>query len=140
MLPRILIDPQDCPLWGRLHNTRDLMAIAVNGWLLAFDHLSVLPNWMAERLCQLGSGTGLAARPAFSSNEWSVSPPQRPVVLNGIEDVVRHGDLIEQTVFLRLPPIRDTRRRGEEEFWRSFDADYPRILGGLLDAVVAAWE
>lgn len=137
---RLLIDPQDCPLWGRLHNTRDLIAIAVNGWLLAFDHLSVLPNWMAERLCQLGSGTALTARPAFSTNEWSVSHPQRPVVLNGIEDVVRHGDLIEQTVFLHLPPICDTHRRTEEEFWTSFHADYPRILGGLLDAVVAAWE
>jgi hypothetical protein len=136
---RLLIDPQDNPLWARLHNTRDLMAIAVNGWLLAFDHLHVLPDWMAERLCQLGSGTGLAARPPFYSNEWSVSHAQRPVVLNGIEDLEQHGDLIEQTVFLHLPPIGDTRRT-EEEYWRSFLADYPRILGGVLDAVVAAWE
>ena len=39
-------------------------------------------------------------------------------------------------VFLHLPPIDGSKRRGEGEFWRSFRADYPAILGGLSSAVV----
>jgi len=58
------------------------------------------------------------------------------VILNGIEDFVRRGDLTDRTVFLHLPPILPTTRRAEDEFWSSFHADYPRILGGVLHALV----
>jgi len=133
----LLIDPQACPLLAPPQNTRDLMAIAVNGWLLAYDHIRVIPDWLSDSLCRLGSGNGSVARTNFSNDERSVSHAQRPVILNGIEDFVRRGDLIDQTVFLHLPPILPTKRRTEEEYWCSFHADYPQILGGVLDAVVA---
>jgi hypothetical protein len=132
-----LIDPQACPLLAPPRNPRDLMVIADNGWLLVFDHISRIPDWLSDSLCRLGSGKRSVARTFFSSVEQSVSHAQRPVILNGIEDFVRRGDLIEQTVFLHLPPILATTRRSEREYWRSFHADYPRILGGVLDTVVA---
>ena len=58
------------------------------------------------------------------------------MLLSGIGDFVRWGDLKDRCVFLHLPPIPRTRRRGEDEFWRAFHADRPRILGGVLDAIV----
>jgi hypothetical protein len=36
---------------------------------------------------------------------------------------------------LNLAPISRTGRRSERTFWPQFQADYPRIFGGLLDAV-----
>jgi hypothetical protein len=133
----LLIDPQACPLLAPPQNTRDVMATAVNGWLLVYDHIRVIPHWLSASLCRLGSGKGPVARTNRSHDERNLSRVQRPVVLNGIEDFVRRGDLIEQTVFLHLPPILPTSRRGEDEYWSAFHADYPRILGGVLDAVVA---
>ena len=44
-------------------------------------------------------------------------------------------DLADRSVFLHLPAIADAERRVESEFWRSFRAEYPAILGGLLSAV-----
>ena len=41
-------------------------------------------------------------------------------------------------MFLRLPSIDPEARRSEEEFWNSFKQLRPRILGGLLDALVGA--
>jgi hypothetical protein len=134
---RLLIDPQSAPLLLQPKSTRDLMATAVNGWLLAYDNISAIPNWLSDSLCQLVFGGGFAARALFSNDDRSDIHAQRPVILNGIEDFVRRGDLIEQTVFLHLPPILSTTRRGEREYWRSFHADYPRILGGVLDTIVA---
>jgi len=40
---RLLIDPQSCPLLLPPKCTRDLMATAVNGWLLAYDNISAIP-------------------------------------------------------------------------------------------------
>ena len=39
-------------------------------------------------------------------------------------------------MFLTLEPIPEERRRPEAELWAAFEAERPRILGVLLDAVV----
>ena len=132
---RLLIDPQSAPLVGEPESTRDLMVNAINGWLLAFDNVSVVPNWLADSLCRLSSGGGFAARALFSDVERSVIHAQRPIMLSGIDEFVRRSDLADRVVFLYLPPIPPTSRREDVEFWMSFHALYPRILGGLLDAV-----
>ncbi len=58
------------------------------------------------------------------------------MLLSGIGDFVRWADLKDRCVFLRLPPIPPTRCRGEDEFWKAFQADLPGILGAVLDAMV----
>src|SRR5262249_43903255 len=67
--------------------------------------------------------------------EGSVIHVQRPVLLNGIDEFVGRSDLGDRSIFLDLPPIARANRLCENEFWQSFSADFPRILGGLLDAV-----
>ena len=59
--------------------------------------------------------------------EWQQAPPRHFGV---------RGDLRDRSVFLHLPAIPETRRQTERKFWPAFRADYPRILGGVLDAIV----
>jgi hypothetical protein len=112
------------------------MVSAVNGWLLAYDNVGVIPQWLSDGLCRLATGGALAAGASPANGERTMIHPQRPVILNGIEEFVAPSDLIDRAVFLDLPPIAPDRRRCAEEFWDAFHVDYPRILGGLLDAVV----
>jgi len=79
-----------------------------------------------------------AARMLFSNNETHIIHAERPVILNGIDEFVRRGDLVDRGLFLDLPSIAPGSRRPEDEFWASFAEVYPRILGGLLDAVAGA--
>jgi hypothetical protein len=44
--------------------------------------------------------------------------------------------LADRAAFLTLEPIPEERRRPEQELWAAFEAERPRILGALLDAVV----
>jgi hypothetical protein len=132
---RLLIDPQAAPLLVEPRGTRDLMVTAVNGWLLAYDNIGAIPAWLSDGLCVLATGGGLAGRALFSNDERIVVQAQRPVILNGIEEFVRRGDLSDRCVFLNLPPIDSRKRRREDVFWEAFHQDQPRILGGLLDAV-----
>src|SRR5262249_30662195 len=60
----------------------------------------------------------------------------RPVILNGIEDIVTRPDLADRAVSLTLEPIPEEHRRPEQELWAAFEVERPRILGVLLDAVV----
>jgi hypothetical protein len=59
----------------------------------------------------------------------------RPVILNGIEDIVTRPDLADRAVFQTLEPIPEERRRPEQDLWTAFETERPRILGVLLDAV-----
>jgi hypothetical protein len=135
---RQLIDPQTAPHLGESRSTLDLMVTAVNGWVLAFDNLSTLPNWLSDSLCRLASGSGFATRALYSNEERNIIYAQRPIILSGIDEFVRKGDLADRAVFLHLPAIIDSRRREEVEFWGMFRELRPRILGGLLDAVAVA--
>jgi hypothetical protein len=135
---RLLIDPQAAPLLAGPRNTRELMVTAVNGWLLAYDNTSVIPRWLSDGCCMLATAGALAGTASFTRSERRLVHAQRPVILNGIEEFVRRGDLADRSIFLDLPPIPPSRRRREDEFWLAFHRDYPRILGGLLDAVAGA--
>jgi hypothetical protein len=41
----------------------------------------------------------------------------RPVVLNGIEEVITRPDLADRAVFLTLGPITERQRRPEKDLW-----------------------
>jgi hypothetical protein len=132
---RMLIDPQASPVLALPGSTHDLMVTAANGWLLIYENISAIPTWLSDAVCQLAFGGGFASRELFTSDERSVVYAQRPVILVGIDDFVERPDLRDRAVFLHLPPIPRTSRRSERGFWPAFRADYPRILGGLLDAM-----
>ena len=133
---RLLVDPQAPPVLAQPKSTRNLMVTACGGWLLAYDNISTLASWLSDSFCQLSTGGGFAGRALFTDDERTLVFAQRPVILNGIDEFVRRDDLADRCVFLHLPTISPTYRRAEVEFWQSFRADYPVILGGLLDAIV----
>ena len=116
---------------------RDLMIAAKNNWSLAFDNLSYLPPWLSDALCRLATGGGFATRTLYTDDDESIFDAQRPLIMNGIDDFVNRGDLLERALLLRLPPIPEDRRVTEEAYDAAFADAHPRILGALLDRVAA---
>ena len=62
---RLLIDPHAAPLLAEPRNTRELMAAAVNGWLLAYDNLGMIPDWLSDGLCLLATAGAFADQPSL---------------------------------------------------------------------------
>ena len=132
---RALLDPNTAPLRALPREDRDLFIAASNGHVLAFDNVSSLPAWISDTLCRLATGGGFAVRQLYSDQDEVLFDAARPVILNGIEDIVTRPDLADRAVFLTLEPIPEERRRPEQELWAAFEVERPRILGVLLDAV-----
>ena len=132
---RALLDPNTAPLRALPREDRDLFIAASNGHVLAFDNVSGLPAWISDTLCRLATGGGFAVRQLYSDQDEVLFDAARPVILNGIEDIVTRPDLADRAVFLTLEPIPEERRRPEQELWAAFEAERPRIFGVLLDAV-----
>jgi hypothetical protein len=133
---RALLDPNTAPLRALPREDRDLFIAANNGYLLAFDNVSGVPAWISDTLCRLANGGGFATRQLYTDQDEVLFDAARPLILNGIEDIVTRPDLADRAVFLTLEPIPEERRRPEAELWAAFEAERPGILGVLLDAVV----
>jgi hypothetical protein len=133
---RALLDPNTAPLRALPREDRDLFIAASNGYVLAFDNISGLPAWISDTLCRLATGGGFALRQLYTDQDEVLFDAARPVILNGIEEIVTRPDLADRAVFLTLEPIPEEHRRPEQELWGAFEAERPRILGVLLDGVV----
>jgi hypothetical protein len=132
---RTLVDPNAAPVRALPRDERELFIAANNGHLLAFDNISRLRPWLSDALCRLASGGGFAVRQLYTDQDEVLFDAARPVILNGIEDVVTRPDLADRSIFLTLPPVADRRRQSERELWRQFELARPRILGTLFDLV-----
>ena len=110
---RELLDPNTAPLRALPREDRDLFIAASNGHLLAFDNVSGLPAWISDTLCRLATGGGFAVRQLYTDQDEVLFDAARPVILNGIEDIVTRPDLADRAVFLTLEAIPEERRRPE---------------------------
>jgi len=133
---RALFDPSTTPLRALPREDRDLFVAASNGHLLAFDNVSGLPAWISDTLCRLATGGGFAVRQLYTDQDEVLFDATRPIILNGIEDIVTRPDLADRAIFLILQPIPDEKRKSEKELWQEFEEKRPYIIGALLDAVV----
>jgi len=135
---RSLIDPNEAPLRRPPKDERDLMIAAANGWVVGYDNLSAIPPHLSDSLCCLATGGGFGTRELYTDDEEKLFNVKRPVVVNGIEDLVTRPDLLDRAVRLTLPAIADEDRRDEDTLWTEFDRVRPGVLGALLDAASRA--
>ena len=112
---RALLDPNTAPLRALPREDRDLFIAATNGHVLAYDNVSGLPAWISDTLCRLATGGGFAVRQLHTDQDEVLFDAERPVILNGIEEIVTRPDLADRALFLTLNPIPEERRRPEAE-------------------------
>ena len=127
------------PLRRPPREERDLMIAAANGWVVGYDNLSGIPVLLSDAICTLATGAGFSTRELYTDADEKLFDATRPVLLNGIDDLATHGDLLDRCLCLTLTPIDDELRLEEEELWPRFEEVRSRpVLGALLDAVVMA--
>lgn len=133
---KALTDPSGVPLRPPPRDDRDLLVAALNSWVLALDNLSGATPQLSDALCRLATGGALAGRKLYTDTEESAHNIQRPVILNGIDDLASRPDLAERCIHLTLPTL--TTRTTEVELAAEFKMDAPKIMAALLDGVAQA--
>jgi hypothetical protein len=134
-LCRSLVDPQKVTRRRLPREDRDLFIGANNAWVLSYDNVSHIPDWLSNSFCALATGGGFATRTLYTDQDEQLFEATRPVILNSVENFVTRHDLADRIIALELPLISSRERRLEREFWAEFEAVRPSILGALLDVV-----
>jgi hypothetical protein len=128
-----LVDPNMAPVRALVREERDLVIAANNSYVLAFDNLSSLPHALSDAFCRLATGASFGLRQLYTDADEVLFQAARPILFNGIEDVITRPDLADRAILLTLSPIAH-HRRSERQIWRDFELARPRLLGSLLDA------
>lgn len=103
-LARALIDPNTALLRCEPRDPRDIMIAANNGRIVALDNLSGIQAWQSDCLCRLATGGGFSTRMLYENDEEAIFDAQRPVIINGIDDVATRARLPKSPPEFRLRP------------------------------------
>src|SRR5882672_1630953 len=90
---------------------------------------------MADALCRIATGGGYSTRALHTNDEQHVMQACKPVLLNGIPDLTRRGDVADRSIVVTAARLTPERRRPEEEFWQDFRYNEAMILGAMFDAI-----
>lgn len=132
---RALVDPSEVSSQAPPRNYEDLMVTAANSFLVSFDNVSDLGPTLSDGICRLATGGGSRARRRYTDREETLISVARPVVLNGITDVVFRDDLASRSIFVRLPSLSPNDRRRRVEMDSAFVDAHARLLGSLFHCV-----
>lgn len=134
---RRLVDPHKVMSRAMPTNEDDLYVAASNNWMLNFDNVSGMKPEMSDALCRVATEGGFGKRSLYTNAEEFAASFCRPIVLNGIPQMVSRPDLMDRSIILTLPVIPEERRKAERALWADFEGKEAHILGALLDAVSA---
>jgi hypothetical protein len=127
-----LVDPRKAGVRSFPREERDLVIACSNGWLLAFDNVSTVSDWLSDALCRVSTGAGFATRTLYTDQDETLIEAKRPIILNGIGSFIHRPDLMDRAIVLELGRIVGS-RKNEQDFWMEFEARRPSLFGALCD-------
>jgi len=109
-LLRDLVDPNKATLRAAPKDERDLAIAAQHGRIISCDNLTHLTENLSNAFCRLATGGGFATRELFTDEGEVIFDAQRPVILNGIAEVVVKSDLLDRTILVYFQQIQKNKR------------------------------
>lgn len=133
---RSIIDPSRIlSTLTKPNNVESIMQVAYSNYVLAYDNLSGISNMVSDALCQLSTGSGYATRKLYTNTELVVYDCQRPVILNGIDQLARREDFGTRALVLEFEKIQKGDKKSIEDMEQELLDKTPKFLGALFTAV-----
>ena len=132
-----LVDPAAAQGRALPKTEDDLIVTARSNHVIMADNLSGISAEMADAICRLATGGGNAKRELYTDGEEYVIEARRTFILNGINIPSNRQDLLGRSILVELQPIPEEDRKPEDRLWQEFEGAKPKLLGVLLDGVVA---
>ena len=134
--PTAAPEPKESSLAGVPKSVDDLFVTAYRSWTTGLDNVSEIGQDLSDTLSRIVTGGTRETRKLFTDSDISVLTVRRPIGLTSTAHCVQASDLADRALIVDVPPM--TERKAEEDLWRAFAADRPKVLGALCDAFVTA--
>jgi hypothetical protein len=132
---RSLIDPNSSPVRSPPRAPQDIYVAANAGYVLCFNNLSNLQDWLSDAFCVVTEGSGHSQRALYTDKDESLLFACVPLFLTAVTNIIVQGDLMQRTVFAALAPVPNDERMADEDFHAVLANERPAILGALLSGL-----
>lgn len=133
-----LIDPSVLPSNGSPSDQEEMSRMADRHSVIFFDNLSNLSSKVSDLLCKLVTGDGFSRRTKYTDDDETIFVSKRAIMMNGINSFITRADLLDRAIILEIERISEDKRLAEDELWQKFEAERPKILGGIFDILSRA--
>ena len=138
-----LIDPDDSGPIAPFIREDDFYAAVASRYVIGLDNVSKVTGKWSDMFCRASTGSGFVKRKLYKTNEALDIRLSVPMIMNSIGLVPERSDLRDRCFSVTLLPLygihaNSAKRKTRGELDRDFENERPKILGALLDAVVAA--
>ena len=134
---RKVVDPSTIATVSLSKNHDEFVQLMDHHAVVCLDNLSNLPGWASDDLCRAVTGAGHTKRGLYSNDDDFTYLFKRVFILNGISIPSAAPDLLDRSILIQLSRIETQNRKTEKNLNKSFEADLPDILGGVLDVMVS---
>jgi len=131
-----LVDPSSIDGGDIPRRAEDLMIAAEHSWVLAFDNVSFITDWQSNALCRLSTGGGGTRRKLYEDSEQVLFTAKRPMIMNGINNVIYKEDLADRAIVVETIPF--TKRLSLKALNNEFQSLRPYLFGLICDGISSA--
>jgi hypothetical protein len=117
-------------------NEGDEQAMAGGRYLVGWDNISRTGDEVSDRLCRVVTGEESVKRKLYTDSDQSVISFRRTGAITAVTLPTLRADALERLIPVACDRIEGRNRQSEAKIRDAFDADHPRILGGLMDSLV----
>lgn len=128
---RLMLDPNLANLRIAPKCLDDIPIGAINNYVVSYNNMSKISNAQSDVLCSLSTGGGYSSRTLYTNTGETVANIQRPVIINGVDDLAKQPDLLDRVVKIVLHPIPSGKNRPKKQMKEDFLNDLPALLGAL---------
>jgi hypothetical protein len=131
---RGLLDPNAVMLRIEPRSNQDLSISAISNHVISLNNLSNLSTVQQDFMCSMSTGGGDAARKLYTTDDEAAWDTKRPIVMNGINQLVTRPDLADRTICVELQKVQYVDETTLKAAWEN---DYPKITGALYSLLSA---
>ncbi|OQX04481.1 MAG: hypothetical protein BWK73_36060 [Thiothrix lacustris] len=125
---RMLTDPSTHPLRQEPRSIENLSVSCGSNHVVSLNNLSHLSTATQDFMCSMSTGGGDAARKLYTTDDEVAWDTKRPIVMNGINQLVTRPDLADRTICIELQKVEYVDDTTLTAAWQE---DYPKIVGSL---------
>ena len=81
---RANLDPYRAMIRSQPRSERDMVISANSSWVLAFDNLSHIDDWLSDAFCRVATGSGFQTRQLYTDTSEVILSVRRPIMINSI--------------------------------------------------------
>ena len=136
MFVRRTIDPREPASMKMPDKVDDLCIYSENSAAVSLDNQSTLSGMMSDALCRVATGDGNVKRSLFTTRDLAVFRGSRPILVNGITDVVTRDDLLDRALIIHVE--KPETAKTDDELEAEFQALWPSVFGAFCFCLMEA--